>query len=285
MIAFLGLSPAWQQVYRVAELSPGAVHRATATAAFASGKATNAAIQARRHRADVALATVAGGHVGSLFEGDLLSRRLRLILARGSQTRVCTTVIAAGGATELIEENGVQSPAVADELLRGIRGLNASVVCGCGSIPSGAGDEVYARLIHSAGSAASVIDASGRPLRLACEAGATLVKPNRAELAATVGRELRTAADVEKAAARLRTWGTEWVLVTDGPNDALLLGETAEWIAPPAVEVVSPIGAGDALCGRLAAALADGVDVPVAARLGLQAAADHCRRDPFAPTS
>ena len=274
MIAFLGFSPAWQTVYdfRGAGVSTleGGVHRTEAVHRFASGKATNAAAEAARHYSSVALATVVGGGTGKLYEADLFRYPLRLLLARGAETRCCTTIVTGSGATELIENARAESAGLAEELLSGIRKLSPSVVCGCGSLPPGIPDDVYARLIGLA--EISVVDAAGPPLVAACEAGATLVKPNLEELRRTVKE-----ADIVKAAESLRERGAEWVFVSDGPRDALLIGPGhREWIAVPAVAVVSTIGAGDAACGRIAAELSNGRDVQTAVRAGLSSAAARC---------
>ena len=273
MIAFLGLSPAWQTVYdlRGREPSGDSVFRTDAVHRFASGKATNAAAEAARHAdGPVALATVVGGGTGKLYEADLFRHPLRLVLARSAETRACTTVVTDDDATELIEEARPESPAAAEELLRGVRRLAPRVVCGCGSLPPGVPEDTYAKLCGLA--EVSVLDAAGPPLLAACGAGATLVKPNAAEVRRTLGID-----DVAAGAKWLLEAGAKWAFVTDGGLPALLVGpDHCERIDPPPAEVLSAVGAGDAACGRIAAELARGLDVPAAVRLGLESAAARC---------
>lgn len=76
------------------------------------------------------------------------------------------------------------------------------------------------------------------------------------------------------AVQRLLGWGAEAVIVTCGPEGALLaVGDHAEELAAiPAVEVVDQTGAGDVFVGTLTARLSLGDALPEAALLALSAA-------------
>src|SRR5581483_1513850 len=94
-------------------------------------------------------------------------------------------------ATELVEESAPVEPA-AYEALAGIVDSNlrrAKAIVMSGTLPPGADDGFYARLVTMAAEARvpAVVDAKGIPLRKAAAARPMVVKPNRAELAATVG--------------------------------------------------------------------------------------------------
>ena len=106
-----------------------------------------------------------------------------------------------------------------------------------------------------------------------------LVKPNREELAKTVGRRLDSEAAVFSAMHELHDRGTEWVVITDGSRPALVLGpEGRGRIQPLTVDrVVNPIGCGDCLAAGFAAGLARGLPPNDAMRLGVAAAAENCR--------
>jgi ribokinase len=55
-------------------------------------------------------------------------------------------------------------------------------------------------------------------------------------------------------------------------------------VAPPPVEVVDTIAAGDAFCGALAAALDRGADLPLALRHGVAAGSLACTRSGAQPS-
>jgi ribokinase len=97
--------------------------------------------------------------------------------------------------------------------------------------------------------------------------------PNRGELATLVGRD----GDPEQLARALD--GPRAVVVTLGAQGALVVeGARAERIAAPPVTAVDTTGAGDAFCGALAQALADGAALVEAARWAVRAAAESVTR-------
>ena len=79
---------------------------------------------------------------------------------------------------------------------------------------------------------------------------ASLVKANRAEAELITG-----IADPESSAMALLELGPEVVVVTDGDGPVICRGASATASQPEPVEVVSPLGAGDAFMGSLIAGL------------------------------
>jgi fructokinase len=79
---------------------------------------------------------------------------------------------------------------------------------------------------------------------------ASLVKANRAEAELITG-----IADPESSAMALLELGPEVVVVTDGDGPVICRGASAAASQPEPVEVVSPLGAGDAFMGSLIAGL------------------------------
>jgi len=145
-----------------------------------------------------------------------------------------------------------------------------------GSLPQGVSESIYAELttrLHARGALVAV-DASGAALRHALAARPDLVKPNQHELAELLGRPVAGRAEVVQAARELHAGGVGLVVVSMGAEGAIFVdGERAVHAAPPPVEVVSTVGAGDAMvAGVLAARLAGG-DLWACARSGTAFAA------------
>jgi fructokinase len=69
--------------------------------------------------------------------------------------------------------------------------------------------------------------------------------------------DARESATPDELAAALLELGPRLVVITLGPDGALVRGEASGESTAPDVEVVSPMGAGDAFMGALAAALAE----------------------------
>lgn len=83
--------------------------------------------------------------------------------------------------------------------------------------------------------------------------------PNETELRMLTGRSTESLEDVVAAAELLRSRGVETVIVTLGSRGSLVVTESGQTHFPGVpVTAVDTSGAGDAFCGALAAALAEG---------------------------
>ena len=99
-----------------------------------------------------------------------------------------------------------------------------------------------------------------------------LVKPNRVELAATIGRELKSEAGVMRAMRELHERGAQRVIVTAGREPALAFdGKIFRSIITPRIQVVNPIGSGDAFTASVVWRLLRGDDLGEACRWGAAA--------------
>ena len=240
MILCIGPTPAEQRVMVFRTLILNEVNRATTTLDGPAGKSTNVA---------KALAALGERPVATGFLGGTRGERLRKALeARGighdfseaGQTRQCVTVIdeSNGTQTELVEES--QPIAVADyDRLEGIvrdRVKDCRAVIMSGTLTPGGPVDFYFRctqLANSAG-ALSVVDAHGVPLIEAIRARPGIVKPNRLELASTLGLELGAESSLISAMRELHERGAERVVVTAGKQPSLAFDGRVLWrILPP----------------------------------------------------
>jgi 1-phosphofructokinase len=134
-------------------------------------------------------------------------------------------------------------------------------LAGCGSLPGGAGEDLYVRLVAEGRQrgAKTAIDTSGRVLRRVLPYRPDLIKPNAEELAEASGLPLRTLGDVLDAMQLLREQGAESVLASLGPDGAILLDDDGSLHGEGSVaSIVSAVGAGDALLAGFLAADARG---------------------------
>ena len=105
-------------------------------------------------------------------------------------------------------------------------------------------------------------------------AGADIVMPNRPELAAASGMPTGTEAEIAAAAAALRDRFDFGAVVVTRGNDGMTLVDANGCLHFPAeaADVHDTTGAGDTALAALAAAVAVGLDLPVAVRLANLAA-------------
>ena len=261
MIVTLTLNPSLDRSIEVGKLVVGDVNRATSAHLDPGGKGVN-----------VSRALLANGVASRAVVpcgGDEGGQLIRLLVAEGvdvravpiaGNTRSNITLTEPDGTTTKINEPGPQLSsaefsAVIHQVLTACG--NHGVVVACGSAPPGLPVDAFAEFckrIRDAG-LRLVVDTSGPALRAAATAGATLVKPNREELAEVVGRPLGSLKDVIEAAQELRSWGAGAVLASLGADGAVLVGNQGVVAGDAPVDRPrSSVGAGDALLAGFIAA-------------------------------
>ena len=287
-ILCIGTTPAAQRVMIFRKLTPDAVNRAVTTLDGAAGKAVNVAKVLKALGAHPVATGFLGGQRGEFLRAAMAEKQIESdFVTVKAPTRQCITVIdeSAGTHTELVEESRPVGPVDFKKFMAVVRRHIADVRrhiadCGAavmsGTIASGGPATLYrdcVRLAQNAG-AISVVDAQGAALTEALKAKPGLVKPNRVELAATVGRELKSEADVMRAMRELCERGAQRVIVTAGREPALAFdGKTFRRIITPRIQVVNPIGSGDAFTAGVVWRLLRGDDLGEACRWGAAAGA------------
>ena len=139
----------------------------------------------------------------------------------------------------------------------------ADWICASGSLTPGQDAGLYnevARLARLHGCKVAV-DTSGEPLKRAITGGVDLIKPNRHELEEAVGGEVTTVGDAIEASLALHRAGSNAVLASLGSDGAILIeGGHASHAQARVDEVVSNVGAGDALLAGFLAAGGSGIE-------------------------
>jgi tagatose 6-phosphate kinase len=284
MILSAGLTPAWQQIMIFRGFRYGEVNRACEVHWRAQGKVLNAGIAAHHLGGpSLTLATVGGPPLQAIdSEFAALDIPRRWIVTEAA-TRVCTTILdqVTGTMTELVENGKALRPEELAEFRRvyAEEAAKASVVVIAGSLPAGTPSTFYRELMERT-PAPAVLDFRGEGLLDTLDLRPLVVKPNREELAQTVGRPLDSDERLVEAMRSLNGRGAQWVVVTQGAGPVWITSSTKTYrLEPPPVDkVVNPIGSGDALAAGIAWGIRDGRTLVDAVRIGIAAAADNLRR-------
>lgn len=278
LIVAAGLTPAWQQIMTFDGFRAGEVNRAIDVRWCASGKVLNVGIALAHLGAASETISLVGGTTGEQIQREFRSLGIEASwVPIEAPTRVCTTILdlKTGAATELVE-NAIAVDAAELAAFRSLysaRAQGAQMAILTGSLPAGA-PHVFFRELLDGTACPAIVDVRGPELLAALERGVYLVKPNREELARTVGRKITDDAQLHSAMLELNDRGAEWVVISDGPRPAWASSrEQVFRLTPPRVEPVNPIGSGDCLAAGIAWALAEGSDTLAAIRLGMGAAA------------
>jgi tagatose 6-phosphate kinase len=281
MILCIGTTPAAQRVMVFRKLALDSVNRAKLTLDGAAGKAVNVAKVLHALGARPALTGFVGGDHGAELCRALITRGVELDFVKvAARTRQCITVIdeSAGAQTELVEESLPVAAGDYEELRRVIqrRILGARGVIMSGTLTPGGPTGFYRDCVRLAAGARvlSVVDAQGVSLTEALTAKPGLVKPNRSELAATIGRDLHNDSDLCAGMKTLCDRGAQRVVVTAGKDPTLAFDGKRFWkIRGPAIKAVNPIGSGDAFTAALVWRLTQGEPLGEACRWAAAAGA------------
>jgi fructokinase len=247
------------------------------------GAVANVAVTAARRGAHVALASGAGGDAWGRWLRDRLAREgvdVSLFeLVSGSPTPLATVVLsAAGEPTYQIYGETIATVVHAlgerlEDAIAGAAGLYFSSNTLVG--PEEREVTMRAREIALSLGRGVVFDPNLRLDRWrsraeaaaaanACVPGALLVRANAAEGAVMTGED-----DPDRAALALLKAGAQMVVITLGPEGAMLRGELRLDVDGRPVTALSTIGAGDVLTGVLLARLATSAFYPAAVAASL----------------
>jgi tagatose 6-phosphate kinase len=280
MILAAGLTPALQQIYAFDRFRPGEVNRAVERARCASGKVLNAGVALHLLGCESRMLSVVGSADRATIDREFmaLGTSCRWI-ETAAPTRTCTTILdrQTGTTTELVENAGPLSASELAEFRAAFKeeAAKANFLVLTGSLPAGTPPTIFCELLADVRCPA-LLDIRGPELLLALEHRPLVVKPNRDELGATVGRPLTRDEDLHGAMAELNDFGAKWVVVTAGKQSAWVRGGGRLYqLDPPQLDrIVNPIGCGDVLAAAIAAAIVRGDDPLEAVRFGIAAAAE-----------
>jgi 1-phosphofructokinase len=261
VIITLTPNPSVDRTYEVPMLMPGKVHRATRQHREPSGKGVNLTRALAANGIPSLAVLPCGGPEGSqlaaLLDGENVT--YRTVRITGS-VRVNISLTEPGGRATKINAAG---PALTRRELAELTetALAAAspgdwIVCS-GSLPPGAPRDYYAHVGRQARRARLrfALDTSGEALESGLTAAPDVVKPNVSELAGLTGTPITTLGEAIAGATDLLTRGPGSVLLSLGPDGALLVTGDGRWHASAAAPAVrSTVGAGDALLAGFLAA-------------------------------
>jgi len=240
-------------------------HRAVESRTVAGGKGINVARALSLLGRPVIAAGFVGGPTGARVLEQLREESVLTDFTRiAAETRINLAVIdpTSGDQTEINERGPAVSAEEVKKLFERIGYLSsgAKICVLAGSLPPGAGDDLYARLIAdlSRRGVAVVLDAEGEAMLEGVRAGASMVTPNEREAEELVGQEFSDGSDLAAGLAELVRLGAQEAAITRPEGCVAAVGEGAERrlleVHTEPLEPVSTVGSGDAfLAGYVAA--------------------------------
>ena len=225
------------------ERSDHRVYKPSRAKTIAGGKGINVARVLRNLGRDVLATGLVGGFNGDFIISDLDAHGIKHNFTRTRcESRVVITIVdpATRMTTDVNELGGVVQPDEVEAFKSTILGL--------------------------------ILDSSGDLFRSGGAAAPYLVKPNVSELSAYAGTQLSTEEQILEAARCLTAHGVKLAVVSMGAGGAIATDGDRAWHAkPPRIDLVSPVGSGDALIAAFIHELIRTGGIPDSLRYGVAA--------------
>lgn len=270
MIVTVTPNPALDMTWESDAVRAGGSHRVDAARVRAGGKGLNVARVAHSQGYRAVAVTTQGGAVGEEFAAELTKSGVpHALVPVAAETRRSIAVYDHSVSdTMIFNERGVAPQAaewngLLDAVATALDGEPAVLVIS-GSLPPGIGEQELLSLIElgTKHDIPVIVDTSGPLLLAAARAGASLLKPNREELAAATGEPtpMRGMAHLMDlgAGAVLCSLGTEGMLLAAASDPAERSGQSARRARLTAPLSGNPTGAGDAAVAAAASLATSG---------------------------
>ena len=274
-IATLTFNPAVDQTVSIPNFQTGAVNRVEWEQSDPGGKGINVASFLADFGCSVAVSGFLGKDNAELFQTFLAQKGIenRFVSIAG-KTRVNVKIIDRLQ-NQVTDINFPGQPPIAADVAALYQAIDdLAVLCDwfviAGSLPGGVSPGIYGEWVArlKAQGKTVVLDASGESLRQAIPFAPYAIKPNVDELQELCGHALENEGAIVQTAQDLLSKGIQCVVVSMGAQGAIFAEAQEVVLArPPKVEVVSTVGAGDAMVSGLIVGKLRGFSLPDCARL------------------
>lgn len=274
-IATITLNPAIDHTASISNFQAGEVNRVEWEQADPGGKGVNVASFLTDFGFSVAVSGFLGEDNGELFQNFFTQKSIqnRFVLVPG-KTRVNIKIIDA--VQDRVTDINFPGQTPGEKEIAHLMDAIASLTQHCdwfvlsGSLPVGLSPDIYGKLVSQlkAQNKTVILDASGESLARAIAFAPYAIKPNIDELQELVGHKLDSESAIAQAAQELVNKGITCVVVSMGAKGAIFAEAQEIVIArPPKIEVVSTVGAGDAMVSGLITGKLQGRSLVDCARL------------------
>ncbi|GHI00437.1 tagatose-6-phosphate kinase [Neobacillus kokaensis] len=265
MILAVTMNPSVDISYHIQDFKLDDVNRVEQVRKTAGGKGLNVARVIKQMGASVIATGVLGGTLGDFIIKELTKSQIESnFLNIHQESRNCIAILHDGKQTEILESGPTLSLADGEAFLAKYRELlsDVTLVTISGSLPKGLGAKFYREMVEIGQEIAGVpviVDTSGESLRqvLTHKVKPFAIKPNIQELSQLLGIEVeQSMSSLKQVLAAEMFQGIEWIVVSLGGDGAFVRkGGNFYRVTIPKIDVVNPVGSGDATVAGLAAAL------------------------------
>lgn len=264
----VALNPAMDKTIKINGLELGRVNRISEIRYDIGGKGVNVSELLMEFGIKSIITGFLGGRYSDEFKTQLMKKGIETKFFKVPEDiRLNTKII--DTATGLCTDINEQGPYVSEEILdRFLKSFNLmckkdDIVVLTGGASPGIPVDIYGTLTSIAKSKGAfvILDADGELLKHGIVAGPDIIKPNQYEFSQLKDKGDLTNDEILELAANLRANGVGKILLSLGNKGAMYITESGTYYAPSIkVEVVSPVGAGDAMVASLVHSKLQGLD-------------------------
>ncbi|MDN4073024.1 tagatose-6-phosphate kinase [Fictibacillus terranigra] len=264
MILAVTMNPSVDISYPIQDLKLDHVNRVENVYKTAGGKGLNVARIVKQMGEDVMATGVLGGTIGDFIIQELKKSDIgNNFFKINQESRNCIAILHDGKQTEILESGPTLSAEEGAAFLEKYRELlfEITLVTISGSLPKGLESGFYQMMVEIGQEKGIpvIVDTSGKSLKqvLNHKVKPFAIKPNIAELSQLFGIEVeRSNSSLKRVLINEMFDGIEWVVVSLGESGAFVKhGGDYYRVTIPAIDVVNPVGSGDATVAGLAVAL------------------------------
>lgn len=268
MITTITLNPSIDKRYVVDNFKIGGVFRVKEMQQTPGGKGLNVTRVINQIGEPVAATGFLGGKNGEFIKESLnrLGIPNSFITIKG-EIRSCIAILSSyGSQTEVLESGPEISEIEIERFYERYKELikRSSIIIASGSLPKSVPIDMYKDLITLSKKRGIkfILDTSGKALIEGIKAQPYLIKPNKEELEAIVGSKINSEEDLILWGKELCNNGIEIVVISLGGEGSLVFHKKSIYrVKVPKVELVNPVGSGDAMVAGFAVAIKRGFDI------------------------
>ncbi|WP_423799816.1 tagatose-6-phosphate kinase [Neobacillus sp. SAB-20_R2A] len=272
MILTVTMNPSVDISYPIPEFKLDDVNRVAAVRKTAGGKGLNVTRVIKQLGEDVLATGVLGGTIGEYIVQELEKAEIESkFLKINQESRNCIAILHDGKQTEILESGPTLTNEDGSAFLAKYETLlpQVSMVTISGSLPKGLPSSFYRHMVEMGREKGIpvIVDTSGESLRqvLLHNVKPFAIKPNITELTQLLDREVeQSISSLSQALEDDMFQGIEWIVVSMGGEGAFVKHSSDFYrVTIPPIDVVNPVGSGDATVAGLAVALKHKQPVPV----------------------
>ena len=267
MIYTVTLNPAVDYYMDMNKLEEGELNKVNNSYTLAGGKGINVSKVLKNFGIESMALGFCGGFTGEYIRADLNKYGIKdNFIIIEEDTRINVKIKKKKKETEIMGKSPKILKQNIDALLSIVDSIEDNdILVLSGSVPSSVKEDIYKDIIDKTKSKNNVrviLDSRENAFKIAVKEKVFLTKPNKKELSEYFGKDIRSVYDIIVYAQQLVKDGSENVIVSLGKEGSIIVNKDEAYIGnAPDGELVSSVGAGDAMVAGIVYGISQNLNI------------------------